>query len=65
MKALKSELFDRIRKDPLGKEALKSFISSGDDRKDIKLSSGKEYIIVSTDSKEFEDYQIKKLNKMT
>jgi len=63
MKALRTELFDEIRKDPLGKEALKSFVSGSEDRHKFTLSSGKKYIIVSTESKEFADYQKKKLAK--
>lgn len=63
MKALRTKLFDKIRQDPLGKEALKSFISSGDDSGAVTLSTGKKYIIVSTDSKEFSDYQNKKAKK--
>ncbi|EAA4195414.1 TPA: hypothetical protein RFY31_003403 [Klebsiella aerogenes] len=63
MKALRTQLFDEIRKDPLGKEALKSFVSGNEEKHTFTVSSGKKYIIVSTESKEFADYQKKKMAK--
>ena len=56
MKALKTKVFDYIRNDPLGKEALKQFAASNEEKYRFTLSSGKKYIIISTDSNEFKKY---------
>lgn len=56
MKALKTKKFEDIRKDPLGKEALKHFASSDKETHQFILSSGKRYIITSTESETFLNY---------
>lgn len=56
MKALKTKIFENIRNDPLGKEALKQFASSDEGKYKFILSTGKKYIIISTESNEFKKY---------
>lgn len=56
MKALKTKIFENIRNDSLGREALKQFASSDEEKYKFTLSTGKKYIIISTESNEFKKY---------
>lgn len=63
MKALKTKKFEDIRKDPLGKEALKHFASSDKETHEFILSTGKRYVITSTESEVFSNYNKNKDHK--